>query len=222
MQRHAFLVVAALSCGLPGRASAQAPSLAVVSTKVAQGEQLSVLLSSGEEVLGSLTEASDSTLTIQAGGAARTFAAPEIARVARRHGQNRRWRGIAIGAPVGMLFGTAPCYRTASTPGHDGVTSANTQGNTAGCLVGVSVGAAAGALIGAAIGSRSWVPSIVYAAAPRSGNVPEGIVMPAQFGSFVHERQLVYRAPEQSVRVTPMVTPRRLAVMGTIDLSRRR
>jgi len=179
-------------------------SVGALSSRVKPGETVSVRTMSGEVVVGMFSRASEVSLTVVVDRASREIPGSTVRQVVRQRGANRLKRGLLIGAPLGALVGSGPCYRVDSPPDSPG------SGNGASCGASVLAGAALGAGIGAFIGSRFWRPTIVYSAPGDSSPAPTRATAetPAlvEAPRPVDERALVTSLGELSSRVTPFDT----------------
>ena len=133
-----------------------ANSLAALSSRVKPGDTISVRVEGGEDVVGTFSHASESSLTLEVQGLSREIPASTVQRVVLQRGGNGVRRGLLTGAPIGALLGSSPCYRV------------DTLGSNSGhsCGAAVLAGVAIGAGIGAFIGSRAWRSTLVYSARP--------------------------------------------------------
>ena len=138
--------------------SAPVASLSALSPRIKPGDTLSVRVTSGDEIVGTFSSASASSLTMVVNGQSREIPVNAVQQVVVPHGRNRLKLGLLIGAPFGALVGQSGCYRVDSFP-HESRTGPS-------CGVSVLSGVAIGAGIGALIGSRIWRPAIVYATPP--------------------------------------------------------
>jgi hypothetical protein len=141
-------------------AQAPAASLSALSSRVKPGDTVSVRLTSGEDIVGTFSRASASSLTVTVGGQSREIPANDVQQVVRRHGANRVRRGLLIGGPIGALLGSSNCYRVDTSSYRPGT------GPPPSCGVSVLAGVAIGAGVGALIGSRVWRPALVYPTPP--------------------------------------------------------
>lgn len=119
--------------------------------RVRPGQPVAVRTSSGEEIVGAFVRASAASVTVEVKGVEREIATAAVQRVVLQRAKNRTARGLLLGAPLGVLFGSSGCYSVKREP-H--------------CGARLVVGAAAGASAGALIGSRVWRPDVVYEASP--------------------------------------------------------
>lgn len=137
-------------------------SISALSPRVKPGDTLSVRVTSGEEIVGTFSRASASSLTIVVDGQPREIAGDAVQQVVLRRGRNRLMLGLLIGAPLGAYGGSSNCYRVDTSSYRPGTGSPPTCG--ASVLAGVGIGAGVGALIG----SRIWRPTLVYFTPPRA------------------------------------------------------
>lgn len=138
-----------------------AASLSALSSRVKPGDTVSVRVRSGEDIVGTFSRASASSLTVTVGSQSREIPANDVQQVVRRRGANRVRRGLLIGGPIGALLGSGNCYRVDTSSYRPGTRPPPSCG--ASVLAGVAIGAGVGALIG----SRVWRPALVYST--RSG-----------------------------------------------------
>jgi hypothetical protein len=160
----------------------QAPvvSLSALSLRVKPGDTLSVRVTSGEEVAGTFSGASASSLTLVVDGQSREIPAGAVQQVVLRRGRNRLRLGLLIAAPLGAYIGSSNCYRV------------DTSRPPPSCGASILGGAAIGGGIGALTGSTIWRPVIVYvtpagtSAAPirDAANVRPSIELEAPVGSL--------------------------------------
>lgn len=177
--RLCFVFVLACAPGFAARAAAQSvppenSSFAALQSRVTAGDTVSVRLTSGEEVAGTLVRASAVSLTLMAAGEPREFQANEVQQVVRDRGANRLGRGLLFGITIGALAGAPGCYRV-DTSGYRPGTDAPLP-----CGASVAAGMAIGGSLGALIGSRVTRPTVVYSAvaAPPVPSALEGISAP--------------------------------------------
>ncbi len=143
---------------VPSALDSQRPvvPLSTLSSRVKPGDTVSVRLTSGEDIVGTFLRASASSVAMLVDGQSREISANDVRQVVSGRGGNRLRRGLLIGAPLGALLGSGPCYRV-DTP---------VSGPRPSCGAWVSGGAAVGTGIGALIGSRTRRPMLVYSAPP--------------------------------------------------------
>lgn len=147
-----------------------ANSLGALSSQVRLGDTVSVRVTSGQDIVGTFSRASEASLTVEVDGQTREIPASDIQQVVRLRGGNRLRRGLWIGAPMGALLGSGSCYRVDS-PG---------SGTGPSCGASVLGGAAIGAGIGALIGSKIWRPALVYSTPPGPPAAPRQAAVDAR------------------------------------------
>jgi hypothetical protein len=119
-----------------------------------------VRTTSGVDVNGRFTRASESSMTVVVGDDLREIPASDVVEVRRYRGGTHLKKGLWIGIPYGAWQGSAACHSDLhAPPGQNDDTGVP-------CGVGVLVGAAAGGAVGALIGGMTWGSSIVYSVTP--------------------------------------------------------
>ncbi len=179
-------------------------SLSALSSRVKPGDTVSVRVTSGEDIVGTFSRASEASLTVTVGGQSREIPANDVQQVVRRRGANRLRRGLLIGAPIGALLGSGPCYRVDASSYRPG------SGSPPSCGASVLGGVAIGAGIGALIGSRVWRPTLVYSTTPGAptarGRAAVDVTTPVAAPTRVNVRAPVASLGALSSRVKPFET----------------
>jgi hypothetical protein len=154
---------------------AQAPvaSLSTLSPRIRPGDRLSVRLTSGEEIVGTFSRASASSLTMVVDGQSREIPADAVQQVVPQRGRNRLMLGLLIGAPLGAYAGSSNCYRVDTSSYRPGT------GPPPSCGASVLAGVAIGAGVGALIGSRVWRPTLVNSTPPHAPAAQGGAAVEA-------------------------------------------
>jgi hypothetical protein len=177
---------------------AQAPvaSLSTLSPRIRPGDRLSVRVRSGEEIVGTFSRASASSLTMVVDGQSREIPADAVQQVVLQRGRNRLMLGLLIGAPVGAYAGSSNCYRVDTSSYRPGT------GPPPSCGASVLAGVAIGAAVGALVGSRVWRPTLVYYSTPPHAPAAQGVAA-VEAPASVDTRAPVASLSALSSRVLP-------------------
>jgi hypothetical protein len=123
-------------------------------SRVEPGDRITIRLSTAGEIQGTFRSVSESSVTVLVGDTARDIPGADVLRITRHRGGTHVRRGLLIGASVGALAGSAPCYSVDDTK------------PVIPCGGAVLLGAAAGGVAGALLGRATFGKTVVYEAAP--------------------------------------------------------